>query len=115
MDSLYDQLAKPQYYYLYDDRFIDFFEMNLPELRKNSTLKAKQLEVTDVDRARADRNFNLLCNIAKIPFDLHWVTMRVNGYKEYSEFSEKDSPLYEVDSETLAAIKIRFDESQSIT
>ena len=114
MDSLYTLLAKPQYYYLHDDAFIDFLEMNLPELRKNSLIKSIELKVSDVDRARADRNFNLLCNIAKIPYDLHWVTMRVNNYKEYNEFRSKDTPLYEVDVETLAAIKLRFDEAQSI-
>lgn len=114
MDSLYAQLAKPDYYYLFDDGFIDFLEMNLPELRKNSLIKSIELKVTEVDRARADRNFNLLCNIAKIPYALHWITMRVNNYKEYNEFSSRDTPLYEVDMETLSAIKLRFDESQSI-
>lgn len=113
MDPLYNRLRNPSMYYLYDNAFIDFLEMNLAELRQNSVAKSMEIKVSDVDRARADRNFNLLCNIAQIPFDLHWVTLRVNNYKEYSEFRAKDTPLYQVDTEYLAMLKLKFDESQT--
>lgn len=112
-NTLYDQLRQPNYYYLHDRGFREFLEMNLPELRKHSQAKGAAFQVSEVDKARADRNFNLLCNIAKIPYPLHWVTMRVNNYLEYTEFRAKDASLYMVDMEYLALLKLRYDEAQS--
>ena len=113
MDSLVAKLRQADYDYLYNPNFIDFFEMNLAGLRQSSMAKGGEIQLTDTEKARADQNFNLLCNIAGIPFHLHWVTLRVNNYKEYSEFRSKDGPLYQVDLNYLAMLKLRYDESQT--
>lgn len=112
MDSLIDKLRDTDNYYLYDSGFLEFLEMNMADLRSKSQSSSPMLEVSATQRARADRNFNLLCNIANIPFHLHWITLRINGYKEYTEFRERDEPLYSVDMESLARLKLLYIESQ---
>lgn len=114
MDSLYDKLANGSGLIHYDPAFIDYIEMHMADLRMVSIKEGLFLDISDIDKVRADRNFNLLCNLAGIPHYLHWITMRVNKLTAASEFSYKTPVVYIVSSNYLAELILKFDESQTI-
>ena len=86
MDSLFTQLRNVEAALFYNKDFVDFLEMNLADLRKSSINNSPIFDLTEAQRARADRNFNLLCNMAGIPYYLHWITLRINKLMRSSEY-----------------------------
>ncbi len=115
MDTLFQQMRNDQALLFHDKLFQDFLEMNMADLRRSSRNNSVNIDVSETQRVRADRNFNLLCNIAGIPYYLHWVTMRVNGLKRPSDYRYNLPQLIEVDKEKLSSLIIQFEEAQSIT
>lgn len=115
MESLFNQMRNVEGLIFHEKAFKDFLEMNMADLRRASLNLANELEVTEAQMIRADRNFNLLCNIAKIPYHLHWVTMRVNNLRRVSDYSYKMKSIYHIDQEKLAALIQQYREAQSIT
>lgn len=115
METLIEGLRRPEYQYLYTREFKDFIEMHLADLREASSTNEYEMTVSDVDKSRAHRNFNVLCSIMKIPPQLHWLTLRVNNYREYNEFHSTHGPLYFVNTNMLDQLKLAFRESQTIT
>ena len=115
MESLVTQLRNTNGVIFYNPDFKDFLEMNMADLRKASLENAPIFELSDTQRARATRNFNLLCNMANVPFHLHWVTLRVNNLYRYSDYRPSMMDIYKVDSEKLAELQLKFMDSQSIT
>lgn len=115
MDSLFEQMQSNKGLIFRNTQFQDFLEMNMADLRKVSRNSASNIELADTQKVRADRNFNLLCNMVNIPYYLHWVTMRVNGLKRPSDFRYNMQNLIEVDRSKLDALILQFQEAQSIT
>lgn len=115
MESLFVQMRDVQAIIYHDKRFQDFLEMNMADLRRSSRQSSSNIELSETQLARADRNFNLLCNMASIPYHLHWVTMRVNGLKRTSDYRYTMNNLIHVDQEKLNSLILQFQESQTIT
>lgn len=115
METLFQQMRNDQALLYHDKLFQDFLEMNMSDLRKASRKNSVNIEISDTQKVRADRNFNLLCNIAGIPYYLHWVTMRVNGLKRSSDYRYTMPELIEVDNDKLGSLILQFNEAQSIT
>lgn len=115
MDSLFQQMRNQEALIYYDRDFQDFLEMNMADLKKVSVNNSSNIELPETQYVRADRNFNLLCNIAGIPYHMHWVTMRVNGIKRPSDYRYTMRNLVQVDMSALERLILQFSESQSIT
>lgn len=115
MDSLKTQMANPEGLIFHDRGFIDFIEMHLADLRAASVSEGMVLDVTENDKVRAKRNFHLLCNIAGVPFYLHWITMRVNMMHSPNEFDPKTAIIYAVSASTLGKLQLAYTESQRNT
>lgn len=114
MERIYDRLADKNALIYYDPLFIDFIEMHMSDLRRQSVDAGQTIDVSAVQQTRANRNFNLLCNIAGIPFHLHWITMRINQMMSASEFAPNKTILYMVDTAYLASLVLKFKEAQNI-
>lgn len=112
MDSLYKSLANPSGLIFHDRGFIDFIEMHLADLKAVSINEGLVLDVTQADKVRANRNFNLLCNIAGIPYYLHWITMRINGMHSPREYVTSENLIYTVSGEELGKLQLAYNESQ---
>lgn len=115
MDTLFTQLASNEAALFYNPDFKDFLEMNLADLRRSSVENSPIFELTETQRARADRNFNLLCNMANVPYHMHWITLRVNDLHCFADYRPSMADLYKVDTNKLAELRLKFLESQSIT
>lgn len=115
METLFQQMRNDHALLFHDKLFQDFLEMNMADLRKSSRRNSVNIEISETQKVRADRNFNLLCNIAGIPYHLHWVTMRVNGLKRVSDYRYNIPELIEVDNDKLSSLILQFGEAQSIT
>ena len=115
MDTLYDRLKNKLYYMTYNPNFTDFFEMHLADLRAHSYQSNNVFTLTDYQKQRAINNFNLLCNMENIPYDLHWYTLRVNGYVSFDEYTPTPKDLYHVDMVYLEKILYWYNNSQSTT
>jgi hypothetical protein len=114
MEKLFNRLANPSGLIYHDKNFIDYIEMNMADLRKQSIEAGQTIDVSAMQQIRAKHNFNLLCNIAGIPYYLHWITMRINHMTSASEFEPNTTILYQVDSQTLSNLILKFNESQTI-
>ena len=114
MESLYARLRDSNGLVFHNPGFIDFIEMHMADLRNSSVSSGLTLEVKQGDKVRANRNFNLLCNIAGIPYHKHWITMRINGMASPSEFSPDMDIIYAVDDIVLSTLILKFEESQMI-
>lgn len=114
MDSLFQEMQSNQGLIFYNKQFQDFLEMHIGDLRKASRNNSSNIEIAETQLVRADKNFNLLCNIANIPYYLHWVTMRVNGLKRPSDYRYTMRDLIEVDQSKLDSLILQFQEAQSI-
>lgn len=115
MDTLFNQLASNDAALFYNPDFKDFIEMNLADLRRASVENSPIFELTEAQRARADRNFNLLCNMANVPYHLHWLTLRINNLYCFSDYRPSNVELYKVDTNKLAELRLKFIESQNIS
>lgn len=115
MDSLFTKLSNADAALFYNKDFVDYIEMNLADLKKASKDNAPIFELTETQRARGKNNFNLICNMAGIPYHLHWLTMRINNMTSMSEYQPSMDDIYMLDMDALATLKLKFVEAQSIT
>lgn len=115
MESLFHTMRSDAGLIFHNKKFQEFLEMNMADLKRSSVLNASNIEISENAMVRADRNFNLLCNIAAIPYYLHWVTMRVNGLKRPSDYRYTMKNLIHVDQQKLDNLIVQFHEAQSIT
>ena len=115
METLYRQMRNDQALLFHDKFFQDFLEMNMADLRRSSRKNSVNIEISETQKVRADRNFNLLCNIAGIPYHLHWVTMRVNGLKRASDSRYNMPELSQVEKDKLGPPIPQNGETPTIT
>lgn len=114
MDSLYTKMRNVNGAIYFDAGFRDFIEMHMADLRKASIGNAFYMDLSDTQRARGHRNFNLICNMANIPYYLHWITMRVNRLMRAADYNQTEKELYTVDMDKLNTLILQYRESQTI-
>jgi hypothetical protein len=58
MDTLFQQMRNDQALLFHDKLFQDFLEMNMADLRRSSRNNSVNIDISETQRVRADRNFN---------------------------------------------------------
>ena len=114
MDTLVDRMRSDKAVLFHQPKFKEFLEMHMLDLAKASKKEGRTFDISEKQRSRADKDFSFLCNIVGIPFDMHWLTLRVNGLKTYNEYRYTMKEIYYVNQDKLDSLILQYREAQSI-
>lgn len=67
------------------ENYIEYFKYTLMQNPRDANI----IDITPVDAAKYRYDFYGLMNYKNIPFPMHWITLRVNGYRNpYDDFKD---------------------------